>query len=514
MKKSLGLFLVTILSMLLGFIRESIVAYKLGASWQADVFVFVTSLPVIIFSAIGGVLYTTILPLYTDARVKHGKEAANSFIGYVIKLVVLVSSILVLGGLFFPGVIVKVFAPGILQTVPIDVSPIVRIVLPSLIFLGLAYVFNGILNSYGDVIITSSIEIPMNIIIIIGLLFLYDIFGLKVTILSALAGSFAKLLLTYISAKKWGFAFEGPSNIGSAYLKKMMHLIIPMFISNMYVAIIQMISINIASGLGEGNIAIYNLANKLNNVCYSTAGNLIVVIVFPILAEFVAKKDYKNLSNIVTKSLNLSLLIMLPISILLFTFSYEAVEILFGYGRFNLEGIRRTSDIVKYFSVSLVFLGLKDILNRVFYSFKDRRVSLINTCLSIIIFVVFSFMLVPVMQIKALPIAMIVALITSVFLLFKSLKRVNISINTKYIKKNSISIFISAALLFFLSNILKVIYIDKIVGSKIHLLFILGILSLLLIIMYLFVLYVLNNDEIIILVSKLKDKINAKRRNL
>lgn len=510
MKKSIGLFSVTILSMLLGFIRESIVAYKLGASWEADVFVFAISLPTIIFSAIGGVLYTTILPLYTDARVKHGKDAANSFAGYVIKIVLTISFFVILIGSIFPNVIIKIFAPGIDQISHIDLSTIIRIVLPSLVFLGLAYVFNGILNSYGDVIVTSSIEIPMHLTIIVGILILYDIFGLTVAISSVIIGGFLKLIFTYINAKKWGYSYKGSSNIGREYLYKMMHLILPMFVSCMYMAIIQMISMNIASGLGEGNIAIYNLANKLNNVCYSTAGNLIVVIVFPILAECVAKRDYENLGIIISKSLNLSLLIMLPISILLFTFSYEAVEILFGYGRFNAVGIQKTSDMVKCFSIGLVFLGLKDILNRVFYSFKDRRVSLINTCFSIAVFIISSIILVPVLQIKAIAIAMTLSLIASVLFLFKALKKINVSIDFKYIKKSIKTVMISSMLLIILSNLLRVIYIKECINSKLKLFASLCVICSLLIIIYIFLLYILKNDEVVLRVNRFKESIIKK----
>lgn len=505
MKKSMGLFIVTILSMALGFIRESIVAYKLGASWEADVFIFAISLPTIIFSAIGGVLYTTILPLYTEARVKHGKDAANSFVGYVIKVVIGISFLFVLIGVIFPNVVVKIFAPGIGKISPIDLSTIVRIVVPSLLFLGIAYVFNGILNSFGDVIITSSIEIPMHLTIIFGLLIIYDIFGLTITIVSVLIGSALKLIFTYVNVKKWGYSYRGSSDIGKKYFNKMMHLILPMFISCMYMSIIQMISMNIASGLGEGNITIYNLANKLNNVCYSTAGNLIVIIIFPILAEYVAKNDHKNLSKVISKSFNLSLLIMLPISILLFTFSHQAVEILFGYGRFNAEEIERTSNVVRYLSIGLVFLGLKDILNRIFYSFKDRKISVINTFVSVGVFIVISIMLVPIFKIRALAIAMIVSLMISVLLLFKSLKRVKVSIDFKYMKKNIMSIIISSIFLIMLLKILKAIFIKEVINSKVILFTKVAGISTVSVLLYILFLYILKNDQIILLIDKLKE---------
>lgn len=497
MKKSIGLFIVTILSMLLGFIRESVVAYKLGASWEADVFVFAISLPTVIFSAIGGVLYTTILPLYTEARIKYGNDVANSFAGYAMKVVGLISSIFVVIGCIFPNYIINIFAPGIADTSLIDLPLIIRLVLPSLLFLGLAYIFNGILNSFGDVIITSSIEIPMHLTIILFLLLIYDKFGLIITILSVLLGSILKFIFTYFNARKWGYSYNSSCDLGKQYFNKMIKLIIPMFVSCMYLSIIQMFSISIASKLGEGNIMIYNLSNKLYNVCYSTAGNLIVIIVFPILAEYVAKRDYENLSYTISKSLNLSFLIMVPISIFIFILSNEVVEVLFGYGRFNADEINRTSDMVKYFSIGLPFLGLKEILNRVFYSFKDRKISLINTLLSLTVFIVSSSILIPIFGIKALAISMTLSIIISVILLFKSLNRINIIVDYLYMKKNFITIILSSIIFMIILKIWKLIFLAYEIESKIILLINLALIGLAAFLIYIFILYLLKNEQII-----------------
>ncbi len=79
MKTTIGMIIVTLTSIILGFVRESVTVYKLGASWQADSFIFSVAFPGFIFATLGGVISTTFVPLYTDLMINKSKKEANDF---------------------------------------------------------------------------------------------------------------------------------------------------------------------------------------------------------------------------------------------------------------------------------------------------------------------------------------------------------------------------------------------------------------------------------------------------
>lgn len=441
--KIIILFLITIVSVLLGFIKESAIVYKLGATWQADIFIFASNMPIVLFSAIGTVISTTFMPLYTEVRIQFSHDEANSFASLFLKYVLMLSLGILLLGMIFPTKIVEIMAPGVLQNQYKYMDLIVRIMLPSLLFLGIAYVFSGILNSYKDVITTSAIQIPMHLTIIISMFIVYDSFGLIGAICVAALGSMLQMLMMLIRVRRFGFAHRMKTPKSKEYMTKSIKMIIPMLIGVMSYQIILIISSSLASRLGEGSITTLNLANKLNTASYSTIGYLLVVIIYPILAEQAALKNYDNLNKLVSKGIVMSVLLMLPVSILMIFLSKEIVIFLFGYGKFSIEKVGKTAEILKYYSIGLVFWAIKDVLNRTYYSLKDTRTSMYNGIITVFVNILLSLLFIVKFREAGLAMATSGSSIVSVILLLMRLKKINISINYNYIKKSFIKIVVA-----------------------------------------------------------------------
>ncbi|WP_238884686.1 murein biosynthesis integral membrane protein MurJ [Clostridium sp. YIM B02551] len=501
--KIIVLFLVTILSVALGFVKESVIVYRLGATWQADVFVFASNMPIVLFSAIGSVISTTFMPLYTDIRLKFSNNEANSFASLFLKYVLAVSIFVIILGMIFPDKLIGLMAPGILKNNYENIYLIVRIMLSSLLFLGLAYVYSGILNSYKDVVITSSIQIPMHVMIIVSMMIAYKNIGLVGAICVTALGSVFQMLMMFTKARKRGVRYRKKTTLSKKYMRKAIKMIIPMIIGVMSYQIILIISSSLASRMGEGSITTLNLANKLNTASYSTIGYLLVIVIYPVLAEYAAIDDYKSLNRLVSKGIIVSALLMLPVSILMFFLSKDIVMFLFGYGKFSAEKVLKTSEILKYYSIGLVFWAIKDVLNRTYYSLKDTKTSMYNGIITVLVNLILSLILITKFKEVGLAMASTISSIASVILLIARLKAINIVINYRYIKKSLIKIIIAILGMFFIITVFNWLGIFN-DNNRIFIILKMVVYSMASIIVYFLILCILKLKEIKIFTSKFK----------
>jgi putative peptidoglycan lipid II flippase len=484
------MFLITIISIVLGFAKESAVVYKMGVSNYADAYVFLSNLPTVLFSSIGGVLSTTFMPLFTDVRVNYGIKEANSFATTFLKNTLKICMLIVLFIEVVPQILIYIMAPGFTKD-SVNIQMGIRLVIPTILLLSFSYVFIGILNSYKDVVIPSAIQIPMHLMIITTVVLLYN----KVEFTSLLSfifiGAVIQVVIMYWRTRRWDFRFEKNTKIGNKYYNKALKMIGPMFIGIMSYQINSIVATRLASNLGVGNITMLNIANKLYNASYSTLGYLIVLIVYPIFSEYAAKKKNKLLEKELAKSIALSMIILIPISAIIIVFSEKIIYIFFG--NVSAENIKITSDILKILSVGLVVWGIKDILNRVYYSFKETRVSMINGIITVIINIVISVILIRSIGIIAIALASTTSGIVSVILLLRKLKKIDINLNIKEIIKSLFYILVYITPFTVIIVIINKIYNNN---SRLALLTLIAVASMIFMISYVGILFIVRDKYI------------------
>lgn len=428
-KQTIILFIVTIVSMLLGFIKEALIVNSMGISSDADIFIFASNLPILLFSSIGTILTTSFMPIYTEIRVNKNIDEANGYATEFLKYILLICFIVVLLGEVFPTLIVKILAPGLINYEVIKWTT--RVMLPSVLILSILYTLNGILNSFGKVIITSSIQIPMHIILIFSSGIIYEKYGLEKSIMLILVGVILQLLLIYIPTKKLGFKLNKKTDITTEFLKKSLSMIAPMAIGAMAMQINSLIATNLASRVGEGSITIISLANKLYTASYSAVGYILVLLIFPILSELAAKKNINKMSEVLNTGIFKAIIFITPVMVLMILLSNDIVKFFFGNEKFGDNNINITAKILSVYTCSLIIWGVKDILNRAYYSLKETKISMINGIITVTINVIFSVLFIDEFGIIGLAMASSISSIISVMLLIKKLNIIGLKLDTK-----------------------------------------------------------------------------------
>ena len=140
------LMIVTIVSKILGLFRDSVLASAYGTGKYAAVYSTANSISTILFAVIGTALATSLIPLYNKLASEDSTERAMGFLNSVVNLVVIVCLSIAGLGIIFAGPLVKVFAPGYQGDVYTLCVQYTRILLPSIVFVGLANIFTSYLQ--------------------------------------------------------------------------------------------------------------------------------------------------------------------------------------------------------------------------------------------------------------------------------------------------------------------------------------------------------------------------------
>ena len=166
----------TLLSKVLGLVRDSLLTAYFGSGLESDAFLTASTIPTTLFDVIiGGVISAAFIPVFNDIMSKKGKDEAMKFVNKFVTLIVCITLFIVVGGIIFRDVLVNIQAPNYTADKHNLAAQLTAIMFPMVIFTGLAFSFVGLLQSFGEYNIPSIISLVSNLAIILY----YVVFGKK-----------------------------------------------------------------------------------------------------------------------------------------------------------------------------------------------------------------------------------------------------------------------------------------------------------------------------------------------
>lgn len=508
-KSAIYLMIATILSKILGFARELVLSSSYGASAYSDAYITAVNIPVVIFSAVGMALATTVIPLYYEKQKIGGSEKGIEFINNIMNIVLIISSILAILGFIFARQLVGIVAIGFEgETLDLAIK-FTRILIFGIIFVGISNIITSYLQTQNQFAVPGLIGVPFNIIVIISIILSVKI-NIYILPIGTLIGIISQFLFQYPFAKKLGYKYKYYINIKDEYIKKMMWLVCPVFIGVSVNQINAIVDRCIASTLMEGTISALNYANRLNGFVIGLFIASIGAVIYPMLSKLSNEKNQKKFIKSVSQSINSVILLVIPVSVGAMVLSYPIVKLLFERGQFSPQATAMTASALVFFSIGMVAFGLRDILGKVFYSLQDTKTPMINGAISMILNIILSLILVKFMGHNGLAFATSLSSILCIILLFVSLKKKIGYFGQDNIIKTSLKSLGSAILMgivtFYSYNQLSYIIGSSTVGQIISL----GSAVFIGALVYFILIVLLKIDEVEIIKSKLKKIIESK----
>ena len=406
--KSTGTFgFYTIISRLLGYLRDILIAIFLGTSLVADAFFVAFRIPNTFRRLFAeGTFNAAFIPGYTGELIK-GKSKSNEFAGKIFNLLFLGLLFLVLIVEIFMPVFISLIAPGFMgdsEKIELSIN-LTRITFPFLMFVSLASFFSAILNSHNKFAAASAAPIILNLILIGILLFgkiLNDKLVYYLSFGVSIAG-FLQLVFLYKFVNKYysirfSFKFKITKPVKTFFKK-----LLPSIFSSGVTQINILIGTIIASFQASAVSYLY-YADRIYQINLAIAGIAIGVVILPQLSKFVHQKKKNKILLIQNKALELSMFLSLPATIALLIGSKEIVSALFGYGSFQEVAVENSANALYYFSLGLPAFALIKVFSSFFFANHDTKtpfyISLISVILNIIISVYYfksiGFIIIPI----------------------------------------------------------------------------------------------------------------------
>lgn len=507
-KTTIGLMIVTMLSKVLGFGREVVLSYVYGATAQADAYITAMSIPTVIFSSVGTALATTFIPLYYEVNNIEGEEKSLKFANNIFNIVIMISIFIAIIGFIFATPLVKIFAIDFNGEKLRLAVILTKIMILGIVFIGLSNIMTSWLQINGNFIIPGMIGIPFNILIIASIFISRDrnILILGIGTLLAIASQFLfQLPFSY----KQGYRYKLFIDLNDKYLKRMIWLILPVFIGVGVNQINTIIDRSLASTLGDGVILVLNNANRLNGFVVGLFIATLGAVIYPILSKLSSEGDKEQFVKSVSMSVNSVILLVIPISVGAIVLAEPVVRLVFERGKFDANATSMTAIALAFYSIGMVSFGLRDILGKVFYSLKDTKTPMINGAITMGLNIILNIILVKVMGYSGLAFATSISAIICIFLLFKSLKNKIGYFGQDKIAKTTIKSLLASIIM---GVVTKIAYsnLNILLGSG----FIKEAVSLLVsigtgVIVYVIAVIVLQVDEISLMMNIIKTKVKS-----
>ncbi|GIM32919.1 murein biosynthesis integral membrane protein MurJ [Paraclostridium bifermentans] len=422
-KSAFWLMVVTMLSKVLGFGRELVLNYFYGTSAYSDVYIVSMNIPLVVFASIGAAIVTTFIPLYQEALNDKGEKHALKFLNNVMSIVVILSVVLGILGFIFAEPLVKLFAVHYTGEKLILSVKFVRIMIFGVVFIALSNLMTSYLQIKGNFTIPGMIAFPNNIIIIISIILSAVTGNIYILAIGTLIGMIFQFLFQVPFAIKKGYKFKPRIDLKDEYLRRLLILVLPVLIGVAVNQVNTMVDRSLASGLEDGVITALNNANRLNLFVMGLFIATLGAVIYPTLSKLSSENNKEKFAESVANIVNCVNLLVIPASIGAIILATPIVRILFERGAFNDRSTTLTATALVFYSIGMVGFGLRDILDKVFYSLKDTRVPMINGIIAVVLNIVLNMALVKVMGHGGLALATSLSAIMCIFLLFRSLKK-------------------------------------------------------------------------------------------
>lgn len=425
----------TLGSKFLGFLREVLIAAKYGSGLETDTFFISFTATLLLATFFREAIRTTFIPVISEVEEKEGRQGKFDHTNNMMNITFFVSLIVVALAILLTPLIIRVIASGFEGEQFHLAVKMTRMGLPSVLFAGVVGVLTGYLQSEEKFYSTAIIGIPLNLTYMIFLLFLSPYFGITGLMVALVIGTFFQLLIQVPETKSTGFKYRFIAEMKDEYIKKVLYLSLPVIIGVAINDLNAIVDRTLASTLVRGSISALNYSNRLIQLILGVFIMAITTVIFPILSKEANKDNMSGVKKTMGYGVNLVLLITIPAAVGMIVLARPIIEVAFQRGEFDVRATIMTSQALIFYSVGLVFMALRLLADRVYYSLQDTKTPMINGAISVGFNIVFNLILIKFMGHSGLALATSIATAIATILLFYGLRKKIGSLGTiSYVK--------------------------------------------------------------------------------
>jgi len=385
----LGIF--AIFSQILGLVRDRLLAHIFGASPALDIYYASFRIPDFLFVSVASFASATaIVPFFIERQGK-GNASAKKFLDDVFTLFFLAMMVASAIAYFLIPSISPLIAPGFSPEAQAELTFLSRLLLFSPFLLGLSNLIGSITQSVNKFFVFALSPVLYNIGIILGIVFLYPIFGLKGIVLGVILGAVFHLCIQLPVVVREGFFPHFSRKIDFKSIKRVVLLSLPRTLALSAGNITILLLITFASLISAGSISIFQFSFNLQSVPLSIIGVSYSVAAFPTLSRLFSSGDKKQfLEKVITAAQHI-IFWSLPVVFLFVVLRAQIVRVILGSGRFSWDDTRLTAAALALFTISLIAQSIVLLFTRAYYAAGNTKKPLFVNVVSSVVIIVLAY---------------------------------------------------------------------------------------------------------------------------
>lgn len=469
-RSAMSVSVFTLLSRIMGFIRDMLVASYLGAGTLSDIWVAAFRFPNLFRRIIAeGAFSSAFIPVYGKIYTQKGEEEADIFTGNILSLFGLWVVVAVIFFQITMPYFIYVFSPGYSETfiayvkqlffsvlgqAPFPTMPnfssddkisltvtLTIICLPYAGFMFLVGLMSGLLNYHHKFAAPASVPALLNTILCIGLvggtsIGIDPLFSLGYAV--CMAGIIQVAFLYYFIRKmKIGFKF-GKLN-SSSNMDDFKKLFWAGFIAGGVIQINLLIGSLVAS-LEDGATSYLYYADRVYQLPLSLVGISLAVVLLPALVRKISEEQWGEAQTLLARTTEFAAFLTLPASFAMMILPYEITSFLFERGAFTTEATKYTSHALIFYGFGLPAFILIKLYEPGFFARHNTKTPMKYAVQSIMVNIVCSLSLFPFLGFYAIPLATILASWKNALILGYILKKDTLIVFDKELKNRLLKI--------------------------------------------------------------------------
>jgi putative peptidoglycan lipid II flippase len=375
----LGLF--TLVSQLLGLVRDRLLATYLGAGAHLDLYYAAFKIPDFLYVSVATLAAITVLLPYLTQKYgegdAQGQSNAQQFLNQI--FTVLLGFLVLLSIVLFIAMpwLAKLVAPGFSASELSTLVGLSRIMLLQPIIVGVSNMISSVTQMFKKFFVAALSPVFYNIGIILGIVLLYPTFGITGLAYGVILGAVLHLLIQIPVLIHHKLIPKITTQISFTEIKSIILTSIPRTIGLSMSSFTALILTSIASTLATGSISLFNLTNNMLNVPIGIVGISYSVASFPTLVKFFQNNEHGQFANHILNATRKIIFWSVPIMVLFIILRAQIVRVILGSQSFSWNDTKLAAASLAVLMLGLVCQSLVHLFVRGYYAMGNTKKPLI-----------------------------------------------------------------------------------------------------------------------------------------
>lgn len=421
----------TLLSRILGFLRDFVLARSFGAGMAMDAFVVASRLPNLLRRLFAeGAFSQAFVPILAEYKNRRGADETHRLVDHVATLLFLALTVVAALGVVAAPFLIHLTAPGFAAnadkfTLTVELT---RITFPYILFISLVALAAGVLNTWSRFALPAITPVLLNLTIIGMALFASPWFHPPVLALAwaVLLGGMLQLGIQLPALARIGMLPRFSLSLSDPAVRRILKLMAPAILGVSVAQISLVINTIFASFLPSGSLSWLYYADRMMEFPAGMLGAALGTILLPSLSKFHADEQPAEFSKLLDWGLRLTLMLTLPAALALATLAVPLLSTLFLHGAFTATDVLQTRAALVAYSVGLSGLILVKVLAPGFYARQDIRTPVKIALLTLVMTQLMNLIFVGWLKHAGLALSIGLASCLNAALLYRGLRRLGI----------------------------------------------------------------------------------------